>query len=175
MNGPLHTQHFWSHFSPCSYSWFFYFVSIPGKRSHCGALGGHQLPPVQSCRPLWLCPVSTQSENPPVIIPDNLMNNLWCCHINGEQRKWEAGKAGVAEERACLWPWEATGLQHCATVLYIGWHMQAGNSLVSHNHRATVLKHKEDGETVGWWEDKSNILVVWFEAVDWVDQQQGPA
>lgn len=40
--------------------------------------------------------------------------------------------------------------------------MQEGNSLVSHNHRATVLNHrpcKEEGETVGWWEEKKETWV----------------
>lgn len=40
-----------------------FFLSIPGKRGHRGAVGGHQLPPVQSGRPLRFRPVSSLGWN----------------------------------------------------------------------------------------------------------------
>lgn len=42
-----------------SFNVVFVSFQFPGKRGPCGALGGHQLPPVQSHRPLWLRPVRT--------------------------------------------------------------------------------------------------------------------
>lgn len=47
-------------------------------------------------------------------------------------------------EDECLWVWtagrEAARLLNITvpSVIYRGWHMQAGNSPVSHNHRATA-------------------------------------
>lgn len=68
-------------------------------------------------------------------------------------------RASVAGGRVCLWLWPGRSggcealKQRCAGVLfiylYIGWHMQAGSSLVSHNHRASLLGWSGTIQTTG--------------------------
>lgn len=68
---------------------------VSGEGGHRWALGGHQLPLVQSHRPLRLCSVRlTQTQ--PVISPYNWVKQLFE-QSQRIERKWEAVKASVAE------------------------------------------------------------------------------